>query len=56
MRRNLLGDVYRVKRRVFKIIFHDKRVKMWTGVFMASDGIQRRAPIKGGEFLDQLVD
>jgi hypothetical protein len=43
MRRHLLGEVYRARGRVFKIIFHDQRVKMWTGVFVASDGILRTA-------------
>jgi hypothetical protein len=46
MRKDLLGEVHRARRRVLKIVYDEHRVQMWTGVCMTSDGIQRRALYK----------
>jgi hypothetical protein len=46
MRKDLLGEIHRARRRVLKIVYHEQRFQMWTGVCMISDGIQRRALCK----------
>jgi hypothetical protein len=56
MRRNLLGEVYRDRRRVFKIIFHYQRVKNVDRSFYGFGRDPAEDLTKGGEFLDQLVD
>jgi hypothetical protein len=55
MRRDLLGEVHRARRRVLKIVYHGQNPSVDRSLYDFGRAAAED-PIQGGEFLDKLGD